>query len=91
VRLANGSVVLLALGAVPAFEVVPALEVVLLPQAATARQLTPAAAANVIRTKPGRPSNIIISDQGAPRRDILAQTVGGLNGYCGITEEMRPN
>src|SRR5947209_16609913 len=61
VRAANGSAVLLALAA--ALAPALALEVVLLPQATAARQLTPAAATNVIRTNTGRPSNIIFSHQ----------------------------
>src|SRR6267142_6442794 len=54
-RPASGSTVLLALGAAPA------LAEPLLPQAAIARQLMPAAATNVVRTNLGRPLNMTIS------------------------------
>jgi len=74
-------VLLLAPGAAPP------LEVVLLPQATAARQLTPAAATSVMRTNAGRPSNIHLLRSG---RNIFAQTVGELKGYCGITEKVRP-
>ena len=81
VRLASGSTVLLALGAVLRLEAVGP------PHAAAARQLAPATAINVMRTNAGRPSNIHLLPSEC---DIFAQTVGELNGYCGTTEKVRP-
>jgi hypothetical protein len=57
VRLASGSGVLLALGAVLR------LEALIPPHAATARQLAPATATEAIRAKPGPPWNIRFSHQ----------------------------